>query len=526
VPPLDAAAAVPPPEPIPDGAPPIAEAPQGGLRKRVMSGAFWLMLSYVFGQLLSLASSVVLTRLLFPEDYGLLMLVNAVITALHLFSDIGINQSLIHSKRGEEPDFINTAWTLQILRGLALGLASFVVAWPAAWYYADQDPTQELRWLIPAMGFTEILNGFASTSLITLNRRLVLGKVVLLDIIINVVQFAVQVAWALAWRNVWALIAGPVVGSLLRTVASHWVLANYRNRLRWERTAVRELVHFGKWIYVGTALAFVANQIDTFTLGKVALGGFAVLGVYSIAKRLANIPGAIMAPFSTQLIFPMYTRLLEQGRPLGVIFHRVHLVGGGVAALLMAGLLATGHPLVECLYPANFQDAGWMLWIIAFSCWFSILDHLEASALLAMGKSTFSTISNGADVLMMAVAMPLGYRWFGVPGLIGGFVLGDFMRYVATVWQLAREKLPVLQYDLILSLFVVLTGVAAVWLGPRIWPENEYLAFLEWFGIKPREVPLVRMLVQGTFVVLVWGAVAGLCWRAGMLKMPPREQQV
>jgi O-antigen/teichoic acid export membrane protein len=249
------------------------------------------------------------------------------------------------------------------------------------------------------------------------------------------------------------------------------------------------------------------------------------LGVYSIAKKLANIPGAILAPFSTQLVFPMYTRLLEQGRPLGAIFGRVHLAGGGAAALLMAGLIATGHPLVACLYDERYQNAGWMLWIISFSVWFSILEHLEGSALWALGKSTVSTISNGADVLMMAVAMPLGYWLFGVPGLIGGFVLGDFMRYVATVWMLACEKLPVLRYDAVLSVFVALTGAAAVWLGPLIWPGTERLTIMEWFGKEPRVVPLVRMLVQGGIVVLVWAAAAGLCWQRGLLRMPPREEQ-
>src|SRR5262249_28692958 len=157
----------------------------------------------------------------------------------------------------------------------------------------------------------------------------------------------------------------------------------------------------------------------------------------------------------------------------GAIFSRVHLAGAGISALLMAGLIATGPLLVAILYDQRYQNAGWMLWIISFSVWFTILEHLEGSALWALGKSTVSTISNGADVLMMAVAMPLGYWLFGVPGLIGGFVLGDFMRYVATVWLLAREKLPVLRYDAILSLFVALTGAAALGIGPLVWPGDE-----------------------------------------------------
>src|SRR5205807_7789581 len=100
----------------------------------------------------------------------------------------------------------------------------------------------------------------------------------------------------------------------------------------------------------------------------------------------------------------------------------------------------------------------------------------------------------------------------------------DFMRYAATVWMLNRERLPVLRYDLAVSLLVALVGGAAIWFGPLLWPDTQRLEFMAWFGKKPRDVPLYRMLVQGAFVVVVWGVLALVFWRAGLLKLPPREE--
>jgi O-antigen/teichoic acid export membrane protein len=90
------------------------------LKTLAIRGAIWTIAGYGAGQLLRLGGNLVLTRLLEPKLFGLMTLVFVFITALHLFSDLGIGVSVIQNKRGDDPVFLNTAWTLQVVRGVFL----------------------------------------------------------------------------------------------------------------------------------------------------------------------------------------------------------------------------------------------------------------------------------------------------------------------------------------------------------------------------------------------------------------------
>src|SRR5262245_41661145 len=116
------------PAPVPE-APTLAAAPaQSSLRTRVISGSVWTLLSYGGSQVLRLAGNVIFTWLLYPEAFAVMLLVNVFIQGLAMFSDIGIGPSIIQSKRGDEPRFLNTAWTIQVGRGFLLWIASLIGA--------------------------------------------------------------------------------------------------------------------------------------------------------------------------------------------------------------------------------------------------------------------------------------------------------------------------------------------------------------------------------------------------------------
>lgn len=148
------------------------------VKQLAVRGAVWTIASYGLSQVLRLGSNLILTRLLVPEMFGLMSLVYVFITALHLFSDLGIGTSLIQNKRGEEPDFLNTAWTLQVCRGVILWFCTLLLAWPIAHLY--QQP--QFLWLIPVVGLGTVISGFNSTSVFTLNRNMAFGQLAIFEL--------------------------------------------------------------------------------------------------------------------------------------------------------------------------------------------------------------------------------------------------------------------------------------------------------------------------------------------------------
>jgi O-antigen/teichoic acid export membrane protein len=109
------------------------------IKKLAIRGAVWTIASYGTSQILRFGSNLILTRLLIPDVFGLMALVYVFISGLHLFSDIGIGTSIIQNKRGDDPVFLNTAWTMQVIRGVGLWICSLLIAWPVAAFYAKPN---------------------------------------------------------------------------------------------------------------------------------------------------------------------------------------------------------------------------------------------------------------------------------------------------------------------------------------------------------------------------------------------------
>src|SRR5262249_34908258 len=129
-------------------------------------------------QALRFAFNLLLTRLLAPELFGLMALVNLFLQGLQMFSDLGIRQVVMAHRDGEDPDFLDTAWTLQVIRGLILTVAAGLLAAPLAALYNQPD----LCWLLPLTGLTAALAGLEATGPLVLARRLVRGPLVLMEL--------------------------------------------------------------------------------------------------------------------------------------------------------------------------------------------------------------------------------------------------------------------------------------------------------------------------------------------------------
>jgi O-antigen/teichoic acid export membrane protein len=444
-----------------------AWAPAGSLRSRITRAALWTLGGEYASHVLRFGSNLVLTRLLMPEMFGLMVLINAFMMGLHLFSDIGLKPNIIQSRRGDDPAFLDTAWTIQVGRGILLWLFSCLAAWPLARFYGHP----EIQQLLPVAGLQALLGGMISPRVMTHARHLSLGRATLLGLGSTAAGAFVMIAWASIRPSVWALIAGGLAAAGVRTILSHAVLPGRRNVFGWEPEARRELFRFGRWIFVSTLTSFLAAQSDRLVFAKMIPLG--LLGVYGIASMLSRLPAETLGNLGQSVILPAYSRALERdGRlnPMYALVRRRFLV---LAGACMGGLVLFGPTLVRFLYTAAYEDAGWILQYVAAGTWFSIVSQSNGDALLALGRPAWIAACNIAKIASLALLVPLGFIHYGFPGALAGLALAELPKYVVASIGARRAGLP--GWSLEFALTTLLVGCAgAAWGLFRLMPDSRH----------------------------------------------------
>ncbi|NBD15134.1 MAG: oligosaccharide flippase family protein [Cyanobacteria bacterium] len=435
--------------------------PSTATKKLAIQGAAWTVFGYGFSQGLRLVSNLVLTRLLVPELFGLMALVNTFITGLNLFSDVGIGPSIIQNKRGEDPDFYNTAWTIQLIRGFGLWLCCFLIAWPVAQFYNDL----RLIWLLPTVGLTTVIAGFNSTAIFTLNRRIALGKLTKFELKVQVLGMIVMIIWAAIHPSIWALIIGNFVTSILKMIWSHRLVPEKTNFLAWNQEAVNELIVFGKWIFVSTAMTFLASQTDRLLLGK--LLSLEMLGIYTIAFLFADMPRQIIQKVSNKVIFPVVSQMTNLPRSSlrrKLLQERTLILIG--FAIFLSILISFGDWLIIALYDERYAQGAWMLPILALGIWPRLLSVTINPVLFAIGNPRYIAFGNFFKFIYMIIGLPLGFSIIGVLGVVIVIALNDLPFYGVVTYGLWKENLSPLLQDIQAS--ILLIGLLSLILFSRI----------------------------------------------------------
>jgi O-antigen/teichoic acid export membrane protein len=403
-------------------------APTDSLIRRAVRGGTWVIAGHVLGQGLRLASNLLLTRLLFPEAFGLMTLVHVVIQGVSLFSDVGLRASVVQHPRGEEPDFLNTIWTIQVIRGFLISAAIALLALPMARFY--EDP--QLFPLLSVAGLAAILQGFASTSIATLTRRVQPGRTITMELTSQVTSVFVMVIWAYFYPSVWALVGGALSYALILSILSHWAIPGYRNRFHYEREAVRAIVHFGRWILLSTAFTFIMMNSDRLALGKLMTA--AELGVYTIALFPAVLVVSIVGLLATRVLFPVYARL-SSGETATMRRETIRLRGGILLLMLPAlwALALVGPELVELLYDSRYHEAGWMLQILAVGAIGRVVTLTAESIALARGNSFQHMLLQASQAALLLICMAVGASTHGTIGLLVGISAARILGYLPLI---------------------------------------------------------------------------------------------
>ncbi len=417
----------------------------------LFGAAGWVTATYILQQGLRLASNIVLAWLLAPALLGTMLLINTLRTGGELLTDIGVGQSIVNNPRGNEPGFYNTAWTIQIVRGLVLFAMAMILTVPIAHVYDNPD----LLILLPAVAPIFIITGLTSPARFLLQKQLHVRKLALFDLATAAFGTVVQIGFALYTPTIWALVWGLLVSTAVPAAASFFLIDWRSHRLAWEREAVRAIVHFGKWIFLASLVYFLAMNFDRLYFADTI--PLTLLGIYGIARTFSDTIMQLFQRLGNLLVFPRVSASTLRGSDLR------HAVGP-MRFLLLAAVsvgLALGVSLADefiyLLYDDRYRAAGFFLTIILVGTWFGIAATIADATMMGVGKPSNVALSNSVKLVVIVATLPWILPRYGMTATLAVFVLAEALRYAVLIMRQRSLGLGFGRQDL--ALFVVFVAL-------------------------------------------------------------------
>ncbi len=432
------------------------------LKWRSARGTLWVGLSFGSENLLRLAGNLILTRLLFPEVFGLMAIVQVFIAGLNMFSDLGIRAAIVQDEQGNNPDFLNTAFVMQIARGVLLWLITCAAAQPLASFY--EQPL--LAQILPVSGLVAILQGFNSTKLHTANRNMMLGRMTGLKIFGQICGLIVMIILATLWENVWALVIGGLFGPAIVAVLSHLILQGERNAFVFDRVLARRLFRFGKYIFLATIAGFFVRYADRAILGKFV--ELEELAFYSIAYFIASAPVLLSAKLADNILFPLYSIAArgESGASIAKIARMRRMIIFGTLVLL-AVLALIGVWLIEFLYDPRYHSAGPLLVLLAVCAMISPINAAYSMLPVAHGDSARFAMLAVASGVLRTSGLLFGAIYFGLVGVVVMPFFTALLLYPILVFFTARYGAWSPRLDAVALICALVLGVIGLSLSPE-----------------------------------------------------------
>jgi O-antigen/teichoic acid export membrane protein len=438
------------------------------LRHRAFSAGRWVGAGQVAAYAIRLGSNLLLTRMLAPESFGLMAIVTVVSVILALLSDVGLHPCIVKSERGDDEDFLNTAWSIQIIRGGIIYACAVMVAggillanhlglFPASSTYAEPI----LPALICVSSLSAILIGFQSTKLFSAFRRLDMRCIVRLEMTVQVVTTGAILALAWFLHSIWAVVLGGLVGSITHLALTHAWLPGRPNRLMWDKSALVELVGFGRWVLLSSTVGVLASNGDRLLLGGLVSAG--LLGLYSIGLNLSTMAVSVISTILGTILLPALSEVARTApERLRSTYLRVRKFSDGIFLASSGFLFAAAQSIVDLLYDHRYADAGTVLRILSLSpvvARYSIVKQVY----LAIGEPKYNFRIGVIQVVTLYLTVPLAYAVYGFHGAIFAIALNDVFTLPLIFRLNAKHDLNDFRYEIaILLVWPLGWGLGAV----------------------------------------------------------------
>jgi len=378
------------------------------LSKKVVRGGLWVFALRIIKKSIGLIKIIILARLLTPHDFGLLGIAMLAIYTLDTFSQTGFGHALIQ-KREEVESFLDTAWTVSVIRGLVLFILLFLSAPLIADFFDSPQGTLVIR----VLALSTLLSGTKNIGILFFQKEMEFNKQFFYELSVTFVDISVAITLAIILRNVWALVWATLAASFTSFFLSY-VFHPYRPRFKLQKDKFHKLFGYGKWVLGSSIVIFFAAQGDDAFLAKVL--GVTALGIYQMAFTIGNYPASEITGVVSKVMFPTYAKLQTFPQKLGDTYLRTITFVTLLSIPLTGGIITLGPKFTKIFLGEKWLPIITPLQILALSGMFRSIAGTGGVMFHAIGKPKLDFRMNLTRLIVIVITIyPLTIT-YGISG--------------------------------------------------------------------------------------------------------------
>lgn len=365
-----------------------------------MIGVRWAM------RLVGLVSTIILARLLAPEDFGLIAMVMLTYGLLETISYAGVDLALMRPGITGR-DYYDTAWTVGLLQGLFMTVCLMLAAPLIAWYFNEPRALAVMLLTAPRA----MIESFGNIGVVAFRKELDFAKEFRFTLYNKLLNFVVVVGAALVLRNYWALVFGSLVAAVV-SVALTYRMHPYRPRLSLSR--LREIWSFSQWLMISRIGSFLNRKCDEFVVGGFA--GTTAMGSYHVANELATLPTSEIVMPIRRAMFPTLSKVANDKQAFTDAVLSSFSTVAVICLFLSFSLLVCAPEVVALVLGAKWTDAvPLMRWMAVFGGFSALLLVLEMPLWVA-GRTNVSAAQTWIELALIVPATLLAVQSHGAEG--------------------------------------------------------------------------------------------------------------
>ncbi|MCG8610959.1 MAG: lipopolysaccharide biosynthesis protein [Pseudomonadales bacterium] len=398
------------------------------LHSKVFSGAVLMVMLRLMVKSIGLINTIILARLLAPEDFGLIALAMSVFAFLELINSFSFDVALIQNQNATKAHY-DTAWTLKLCFGLLAGTLMVIAAHPLAGFYEDE----RLVSLCYCLALMFVVNGAVNIGVVNFRKELDFKTEFLFQILIKILTVSLTIYLAFTLQNYWALAIGMVANATFEFILSY-IMSKFRPWFSLEK--VKEIFGFSFWLVLNNALMYLNLRVKDLIIGKYTDIKF--VGLYSVGDEIASLPTTEFVAAINRATFPGYSKVSHKIQALRDLYVNV------LSSITLIGIPASiGIALVAPLFIPVVLGDQWLLaipimQILAVANAIISINTNAGYVFIALGKPRYSTLLLSIRVGILLTLMFTLIELFGYIGAAYAVLITSIVMFPVYFMILSR----------------------------------------------------------------------------------------